>query len=115
MTMLAKEPSHSFDGLEAQLRALRGRGFQFIDPRDEHGDVVALVGVRAHDNVLDVVRLHSECDVFAARMPGDSNVLAPVKVFWERTGPAREGLEAMLGLPDDRVPGSLTPMGSGCR
>jgi hypothetical protein len=115
MTALTENPGHSLDGLEVALRALRGRGFRFIDPRDEHGDVVALVGVRAHNNVLDVVRMHSESHVIASRVPGDSDVLAPATVFWQRTGPARDVLEALLDLPDDRSPGSLSASGDGCR
>lgn len=106
--MLAENPAGD---LEAQLWALRGRGFRFLDPRDDQGEVVALVGVRAHHDVLDVVRLHSESDVVAARMPGDSDVLAPARVLWERAGAAREVLDAMLALPDDWVP---RPAG-GCR
>jgi hypothetical protein len=92
---------------DAQLRALVARGFRFIDPRDENGDVVAVVGVRAHHNVVDVVQLHGEDDVIAARMPTDQDVLAPRQVYWREVGPAHEVLGAMLALPDDRMPGVL--------
>lgn len=90
-----------------QLRALVARGFRFIDPRDENGDVVAVVGVRAHHNVVDVVQLHGEDDVVAARLPTDEDFLAPRRVFWREVGPAHEVLGKMLELPDDRLPGSL--------
>ena len=92
---------------DAQLRALVARGFRFIDPRDENGDVVAVVGVRAHHNVVDVVQLHAEDDAEATRIPPNQDVLAPRKVFWRETGPAHEVLGAMLELPDDRIPGAL--------
>jgi hypothetical protein len=92
---------------DAQLRALVARGFRFIDPRDENGDVVAVVGVRAHHDVVDVVQLHGEDDVIAARMPTDQDVLAPRQVFWREVGPAHEVLGAMLALPDDHLPGML--------
>lgn len=92
---------------DAQLRALVARGFRFVDPRDENGDVVAVVGVRAHHDVVDVVQLHGEDDVIATRMPSDQDVLAPRQVFWREVGPVREVLNAMLALPDDRVPGML--------
>jgi hypothetical protein len=92
---------------EDQILELRTRGFTFIDPRDEGGEVVAVVGVRAHDNVIDVVRLHGEDDVIASRMPNDENILAPTRVFWQREGAACEVLGELLALPDDRVPGSL--------
>jgi hypothetical protein len=92
---------------EVQIQRLRERGFQFIDPRDERGDVVAVVGVRAHDNVIDVVRLHGEDDVVASRMPSDDDILAPRRVFWQRAGSACEVLAGLLALPDDRTPGSV--------
>jgi hypothetical protein len=99
-----------------QLRALRERGFTFIDPRDERGDVVAVVGVRVHDNVVDVVRLHGEDDVEASRVPCDEDILAPRKVFWQRAGSAGEVLAGLLDLPDDRTPGSVVRAGrSRCR
>ncbi|MGH3758069.1 hypothetical protein [Actinophytocola sp.] len=92
---------------DAQLRALVARGFRFIDPRDDNGDVLAVVGVRAHHNIVDVVRLHGEDEVVAARMPPDQDVLAPRQVFWREVGPASEVLAAMLALPDDHTPGAL--------
>jgi hypothetical protein len=92
---------------EDQILELRARGFYFIDPRDEGGEVVAVVGVRAHHNVIDVIRLHSEDEAIASRMPSDENILAPTKVFWRQVGPANEVLGEMLALPDDRTPGSL--------
>jgi hypothetical protein len=92
---------------EEQLRRLVARGFRFIDPRDDDGEVLAVVGVRAHDNVIDVVRLHGEDDAVASRMPGDEDVLAPTTVFWRHTGSAGEVLDELLALPDDRTPGSV--------
>jgi hypothetical protein len=92
---------------EAQLLELRARGFRFIDPRDEGGEVVAVVGVRAHDNVLDVVRLHSEDHAIAMRLPGGEDILRPTRIFWCQEGPANEVMSSLLALPDDRTPGSL--------
>ena len=86
---------------------LRARGFYFIDPRDEGGEVVEIVGVRAHDNVIDVVRLHGEDDAMASRVPCDEDIMAPSKVFWRQRGSANEVLGELLALPDDRTPGSL--------
>jgi hypothetical protein len=90
-----------------QILELRARGFYFMDPRDESGEVVAVVGVRAHDNVIDVVRLHSEDEAVASRQPHDEDIMAPSKVFWRQEGPANEVLGELLALPDDRTPGSL--------
>jgi hypothetical protein len=99
--------SDSDINIDEKLRALRARGFRFMDPRDEWGNVVAVVGVRAHDDVIDVVRLHAEDDVVASRLPCDADILAPATVFWQHKGPAGEVLGKLLDLPDDRVPGSL--------
>jgi hypothetical protein len=107
MAASAASSAHAASSTDAQLRALVARGFRFIDPRDENGDVVAVVGVRAHHDVVDVVQLYSEDEVVAARMPPDQDVLAPRQVFWREVGPAHEVLGAMLSLPDDRTPGML--------
>lgn len=88
---------------DAQLRVLVARGFRFIDPRDENGDIVAVVGVRAHHEVIDVVRLNAEDDAVAARLPADQDVLAPRRVLWQEAGPAHRVLGAMIALPDDRA------------
>lgn len=93
--------------VDAQLRALVGRGFRFVDPRDEHGDVVAVVGVRAHDNVVDVIEIHGEDDAIATRMPPDQDVLAPRRIYWREQGPASVVLAKLLFLADDSVPGML--------
>ncbi|MBB5956429.1 hypothetical protein FHS29_003015 [Saccharothrix tamanrassetensis] len=87
-----------------QLRQLIARGFQFLHPRDARGELAAVVGVRAHDAVIDVVRLHTEDDVVAMRMPADEvNVLSPSKFCWRRRGPATSVLDELLELPDDRT------------
>ena len=101
--MVAASTGFSATSTDAQLRALVARGFRFVDPRDENGDVVAVVGVRAHHDVVDVVQLHGEDEAIAARMPADQDVLAPRQVFWREVGPAHEVLGAMLALPDDRT------------
>jgi hypothetical protein len=94
------DPAPGIDGL---LRALVARGFRFIDPRDEHGEVVAVVGIRAHHSVVDVVELHGEDEALACRMPADEDVLAPRRVFWREAGPADEVLAMMLATPDEHV------------
>lgn len=105
-TSAASSPDGS-TSTDVQLRALVARGFRFIDPRDDNGEILAVVGVRAHRNVLDVVRLNSEDDAVATRMPADEDVLAPRRVFWQETGSAHQVLGAMLALPDDRISGLL--------
>ncbi|WP_020669424.1 hypothetical protein [Amycolatopsis nigrescens] len=93
---------------ETRLRELMSLGYQFIHPRDAAGKVIAVVGVRVHDTVIDVVRLNAEDDVVATRMPGtEADVLAPDKVLWTTRGKAPEVLDELLALPADRVPGSV--------
>jgi hypothetical protein len=93
--------------VDVQLRALVARGFRFVDPRDEHGEVLAVVGVRAHDDVVDVIELHGEDNAVATRMPPDQDILAPRRVFWREQGPASGVLAKLLFLPDDQTPGML--------
>jgi hypothetical protein len=104
MVTSAVSPVNAATSTDAQLRALVARGFRFIDPRDEYGDVVAVVGIRAHHNVVDVVQLNSEDDVIASRMPSDQDVMAPRQVFWREVGPVQEVLGKMLAMADDWVP-----------
>ncbi len=87
-----------------RLNALILRGFQFLYPRDHKGELAAVVGIRAHDNVIDILRLHDEDDAVATRMPADEvNVLVPTRYSWQRTGPANRVLDELLELPDDRI------------
>lgn len=85
----------------ARLRELVARGFQFVHPRDPDGNVIAVVGVRVHRGLADVVQLRSPGDVLATRIPaGERDVLTPATVFWERQGEARVVLDELLALPD---------------
>lgn len=89
-----------------QLRNLVARGFRFIHPRTGEGELVAVVGVRAHHQVVDVVQVRTETDVVATRMPANErNVLAPKGVLWQTAGQASAVLAELLTLPDD--PGRL--------
>lgn len=86
---------------ETRLRALIARGFRFLHPRDAQGDPVAVVGVRVHHDVVDVVHLEAEDAVVAMRVPStEENVLAPTRTWWRSAGPVCEVLEDLLGLPD---------------
>jgi hypothetical protein len=94
--------------IESGLRELIHRGYQFVHPCDANGEVLAVVGVRVHDNVVDVVRLNAEDDVVATRMPGtEEDILEPEMWLWRSAGDAAKVLTALLALPDERTPGSL--------
>ncbi len=95
-------------GADARLRQLVARGFQFMQSTDEDGEIAAVVGVRGHDDVIDVIQLRSEDYVVATRMPGDEeNVLSPKRVSWSSSGDVCAVIDELLDLPDDRTPGSL--------
>ena len=103
--MCSAEAVASTDGqvsdIEAGLREMLARGYQFVHPADETGEVVAVVGVRVHDDVVDVVRLNSEDDVVATRMPGtEDNIFEPEHWLWRRRGDGATVLSEILALPD---------------
>ena len=103
--------SADFPTAESQLLALVERGFRFLHPTAGGGKVLAVVGVRAHDDVVDVIWLYGETDARAVRMSGDEpDVLAPASTMWESVGPASTVLAELLSLPDDRLPGAPEPL-----
>ena len=105
MTSSTEAPTSTTD---LRLAELVAKGFRFMHPRNSDGHVVAVIGVRAHHNVIDVVWLRGEDDAIATRMPGDeTNFLTPTRIAWRSAGAAGEVLSELLGLPDDRTPGSL--------
>lgn len=86
---------------EKALRRLIDRGYRFVHPRDADGEVLAVVGVRAHGTVIDVVRLEAEDDVLAIRMPADeSDILEPRTQLWRSTGEMRVVIDELLSLGD---------------
>jgi len=99
-----------------QLRNLVARGFKFIHPRTDEGQLAAIVGVRAHHQVVDVVQVRTETDVVATRMPAnEENVLAPKGVLWQTAGHASAVLAELLTLPDDAGPDDVpAEPASGC-
>ncbi|WAL65737.1 hypothetical protein ORV05_33560 [Amycolatopsis cynarae] len=93
-----------------RLADLIERGYQFLHPRDDQGRIVAVVGIRVHDSVIDMIRLEAEDDATALRLPGDeADVLAPRRVLWRSQGTARRVLDDLLTLADDAyaVPGRV--------
>lgn len=92
--------------VDQRLRRLMARGFQFIHPTDPAGAIQAVVGVRVHHGVVDVVQLGAEHEVTAVRIPADEvDILKPQVVLWQSSGRVVEVLDALLGLPDHDVSG----------
>ena len=100
--------------VEARLLDLIDRGYRFLHPCDGDGHVVAVVGIRAHGSVIDVIRLDAEDDAVATRVPGDEqDVLSPRKLLWRCRGTADEVLDELLALADDYGADRARPVG-GC-
>jgi len=94
-------PAPALNETEDALRRLIDRGYQFVHPRNADGDIVAVVGIRAHNGVIDMVRLHAEDDVIATRMPGnEKDIMAPLNTLWQVHGAVRQVIDELLGLPD---------------
>jgi len=84
-----------------RLRMLRALAFLFARTRDNSGEVVALVGVRMHHGVVDVIQIYGEDDADAVRIPtAELNGETPGTVLWSTSGPPAEVIDAMLDLPD---------------
>ncbi|QFU94415.1 hypothetical protein [Amycolatopsis sp. YIM 10] len=99
--LVAAAPAPPVSDTETGLRRLIDRGFQFVHPRSPEGEVLAVVGIRAHENVIDVVRLHAEDDVIATRMPGgEPDILAPRTTLWQVSGSVLTVIDQLLALPD---------------
>lgn len=86
-----------------RLVGLIERGFQFMHPTGSDGRLQAVVGVRVHGNVIDLVQLHAENDVTATRMPVGEDIMAPKTVLWQVHGSVADVLDEVLSLPDDAV------------
>ncbi|MBK1784821.1 hypothetical protein [Prauserella cavernicola] len=101
--------------VEDVLGKLIERGFNFVHPRDDRGEIITVVGVRAHGNVVDVVRLDGEDDVLAMRMPGEEpDILAPASVLWQRAGAMTTVVDDLLGLGDDDYAEPVRTESRGC-
>lgn len=86
---------------EELLLQLVQRGFKFVHPTDADGELAEVVGVRVHDDVVDVVKLRGEHDVLAMRLPAtEVDILSPRQVLWQSTGYVGRVLSEVLALPE---------------
>src|SRR5699024_9063122 len=87
---------------ESALQRLIECGYRFVHPRDDHGEIIAVIGIRVHGAVIDVIRLEGEDDVTALRVPGDEdNILEPQTVLWRSSGAVAAVIDDLLRLSDD--------------
>ncbi|MEY8043314.1 hypothetical protein [Saccharopolyspora cebuensis] len=82
------------------LQALVATGFQFAHPRDDAGELVAVLGLRVHRRgTIDVLQLFAEDDAEAARVSADEHdVLSPRRPLWRTSGRALDVIHEMLHL-----------------
>lgn len=84
-----------------KLRELMDRGYRFVHPRNVQGHVVAVTGIRAHHDVVDVFQLYGEHAANAARMPRtEKDVLSPKCVLWRSSGSAVAVIDDLLRLAE---------------
>lgn len=87
--------------IEHRLRILRALAFHFARTRDDSGEVIALVGVRMHHDVIDIIQLYSECDADAIRIPSTVLNGRPLGMpQWSASGAPAEVIDMVLSLPD---------------
>ena len=102
------------EGITEMLGELVSKGFRFTHPRDECGSLLAIQGVRAHDNVIDVVVMRAEDEARAVRMPGgEPDILHPTTMLWQTAGQAYPVLLSLLML-DDRAVAETQDGAEGC-
>jgi len=100
---------------EQALHHLVTAGYRFVHPRDDGGEIMAVVGFRVHGNVVDVVRITDADEAAATRMSADEpDVLAPDEPLWQRTGRVAEVVDELLTLTDDDHPPMRAEPAKGC-
>ena len=104
---MSSELSDPDASVDSRLMDLIERGYRFIHPRDDAGRVLAVVGVRAHHTVVDVLQIDGEDDVTAFRVSGDEHdILHPRRILWRCRGAAHDVLDELLALADDYADGA---------
>ncbi|MBB5156628.1 hypothetical protein [Saccharopolyspora phatthalungensis] len=85
-----------------RLRQLVARGFRLMPPvRDKDGELMALIYVRPHGDIIDIVELRGEDDVRAARVPRDDRIRDDrASTHWRTAGSVCEVLDQVLALPE---------------
>jgi hypothetical protein len=97
--MTSSAESHADPSI--RLRELVARGFRLMPPiRDDDGELVALIYVRPHGDVIDIVELRGEDDVRAARVSRGQGIrIEPRTTLWRTVGAACDVLDQVLALP----------------
>ncbi|MEV0084309.1 MULTISPECIES: hypothetical protein [Saccharopolyspora] len=90
------------DASSIRLRKLVARGFRLMPPvRDTDGELMALIYVRPHADIVDVVELRGEDDVRAARVSRGADFRDDrAEAQWRTAGSACDVLDQVLALPE---------------
>ncbi len=98
--------------ITCDLQGLTACGFEFAHPRDAGGALVAVVGLRVLDEVIDVIKLFDEEDAEALRVPSDeADILFPGRVLWRAAGTSDEVIEEVLALDAASTRHHMQPTG----
>ncbi|TDC88997.1 hypothetical protein E1161_22525 [Saccharopolyspora aridisoli] len=87
------------------LRQLVLRGFQLMPPvRDGTGELEALIYVRPHGDVIDIVEVLAEDHVRAARVPRRGEIRTDDnEACWRTTGTVVDVVDQVLSLPKSLI------------
>jgi len=105
---------------ETPIHQLIDAGYRFVHPRDAAGNVVSVVGIRAHHNVVDIVRINGIDDVTAIRTAADDpdmfdpDISESDNALWQQTGWVNEVVGNLLALADDEYSPALDSVAKGC-
>lgn len=104
LQMLSSEDAGEPDP-SMRLRQLVLRGFQLMPPvRDGTGELEALIYVRPHGDVIDIVEVLAEDHVRAARVPRRGEIRTDDSAaYWRITGDVIEVVDQVLALPESLI------------
>lgn len=87
------------------LRQLVLRGFQLMPPvRDGTGELEALIYVRPHGDVIDIVEVLAEDNVRAARVPRRGEIRTDDNAaYWRTSGAVIDVVDQVLALPETLI------------
>lgn len=95
------EPAGAPNDISARLQTMRGMDYEFATDHADDGSIEAVVGVRVHHGVIDILELYGEDEATATRLPDtEPNIMLARTVLWHTRGTAYEVIDELLSLPD---------------
>jgi hypothetical protein len=94
-------PAGAPNDIGVRLEAMRALDYEFATDHADDGSIDALVGVRVHHGVIDILELYGEDEATATRLPdSEPNIMLARTVLWHTRGTAYEVIDELLSLPD---------------